>query len=102
MIRPPPNSPPFPHTPLFRSPRLSRPTSVKLCERLPCPCASEMASRGRCCRRQVQGLLFADASPDLFFALSDCRRVSRRSEEHTSELQSRPHLVCRLLLDTKH
>src|SRR5690554_7505443 len=24
-----------------------------------------------------------------------------RSEEHTSELQSRPHLVCRLLLDTK-
>src|SRR3989442_1944799 len=25
-----------------------------------------------------------------------------RSEEHTSELQSRPHLVCRLLLDKKH
>src|SRR3989442_4864800 len=25
-----------------------------------------------------------------------------RSEEHTSELQSRPHLVCRLLLETKH
>src|SRR3989442_8528624 len=28
-------------------------------------------------------------------------RVKRRSEEHTSELQSRPHLVCRLLLDKK-
>src|SRR5690554_7052406 len=27
--------------------------------------------------------------------------VSRRSEEHTSELQSRPHLVCRLLLEKK-
>src|SRR5436305_11854544 len=26
----------------------------------------------------------------------------RRSEEHTSELQSRPHLVCRLLLEKKH
>src|SRR3989442_6877169 len=26
-------------------------------------------------------------------------RALRRSEEHTSELQSRPHLVCRLLLD---
>src|SRR5690554_7153291 len=26
---------------------------------------------------------------------------SRRSEEHTSELQSRPHLVCRLLLEKK-
>src|SRR5690554_7131720 len=29
------------------------------------------------------------------------RRVSPRSEEHTSELQSRPHLVCRLLLEKK-
>src|SRR3989442_7467811 len=27
--------------------------------------------------------------------------VARRSEEHTSELQSRPHLVCRLLLEKK-
>src|SRR5690554_7382628 len=29
------------------------------------------------------------------------RRVDGRSEEHTSELQSRPHLVCRLLLEKK-
>src|SRR5690554_6987055 len=29
------------------------------------------------------------------------QRVSARSEEHTSELQSRPHLVCRLLLEKK-
>src|SRR3989442_3552167 len=29
------------------------------------------------------------------------RAVRRRSEEHTSELQSRPHLVCRLLLEKK-
>src|SRR5215813_15480577 len=29
------------------------------------------------------------------------RNPSRRSEEHTSELQSRPHLVCRLLLEKK-
>src|SRR5690554_7334860 len=29
------------------------------------------------------------------------RMKSRRSEEHTSELQSRPHLVCRLLLEKK-
>src|SRR5215813_14702964 len=28
-------------------------------------------------------------------------RRGRRSEEHTSELQSRPHLVCRLLLEKK-
>src|SRR3989442_11958616 len=41
----------------------------------------------------------------------DCRRRDccgsgppsrQRSEEHTSELQSRPHLVCRLLLEKKH
>src|SRR3989442_2590881 len=31
----------------------------------------------------------------------DLVRVRRRSEEHTSELQSRPHLVCRLLLEKK-
>src|SRR5215813_15499232 len=30
-----------------------------------------------------------------------CMTISRRSEEHTSELQSRPHLVCRLLLEKK-
>src|SRR5690554_7435397 len=29
------------------------------------------------------------------------RKVPLRSEEHTSELQSRPHLVCRLLLEKK-
>src|SRR5690554_7780956 len=30
-----------------------------------------------------------------------CRGYDTRSEEHTSELQSRPHLVCRLLLEKK-
>src|SRR5690554_7338333 len=34
-------------------------------------------------------------------ALGGCRDGYRRSEEHTSELQSRPHLVCRLLLEKK-
>src|SRR5690554_7388193 len=42
----------------------------------------------------------------LLQAVRPCRRnaqvtCSRRSEEHTSELQSRPHLVCRLLLEKK-
>src|SRR3989442_6127589 len=31
----------------------------------------------------------------------DYDRAERRSEEHTSELQSRPHIVCRLLLEKK-
>src|SRR5690554_2620895 len=30
-----------------------------------------------------------------------CKSFDERSEEHTSELQSRPHLVCRLLLEKK-
>src|SRR5690554_7125609 len=33
---------------------------------------------------------------------TDIGRWSGRSEEHTSELQSRPHLVCRLLLEKKN
>src|SRR5436309_8970124 len=43
--------------------------------------------RGACLRRS--GLVHA------------CRRRARRSEEHTSELQSRENLVCRLLLEKK-
>src|SRR3989442_3708022 len=34
-------------------------------------------------------------------ATSTCSAAPARSEEHTSELQSRPHLVCRLLLEKK-
>src|SRR5436305_8299184 len=33
--------------------------------------------------------------------LPGCSALRKRSEEHTSELQSRPHLVCRLLLEKK-
>src|SRR3989442_5102575 len=33
--------------------------------------------------------------------ISSCGPSAPRSEEHTSELQSRPHLVCRLLLEKK-
>src|SRR6202043_4294548 len=40
---------------------------------------------------------FAHHDPDLFLLIDR----NKRSEEHTSELQSRPHLVCRLLLEKK-
>src|SRR5690554_7027749 len=42
-------------------------------------------------------------SPLLLRTLISCKSLGsfRRSEEHTSELQSRPHLVCRLLLEKK-
>src|SRR5690348_17371764 len=41
------------------------------------------------------------AATRLYHAASIARRDSRRSEEHTSELQSPVHLVCRLLLEKK-
>src|SRR5690554_4804540 len=42
-----------------------------------------------------------DISDEIRADLGDMPELHRRSEEHTSELQSRPHLVCRLLLEKK-
>src|SRR5687768_17676289 len=73
MIRRPPRSTLFPYTTLFRSrpPRAAR----RACRR-----------PWRATRRQPH---------------ADEASRSSRSEEHTSELQSRLHLVCRLLLEKK-
>src|SRR5438874_11818504 len=75
MIRRPPRSTLFPYTTLFRS--LRRAVSK------PPLCCSE-------------ALRVRTATP--FFIV---RREGGRSEEHTSELQSRRDLVCRLLLEKK-
>src|SRR2546429_4038512 len=75
MIRRPPRSTLFPYTTLFRSPALGA--------RLVCPAAGARAARGL----GRAGILQQPAAG--------------RSEEHTSELQSRLHLVCRLLLEKK-
>src|SRR3989449_3137322 len=74
MIRRPPRSTLFPYTTLFRSPR------QEALARQPPPRVRPPA-RPRYRREAV--------------------RRPRRSEEHTSELQSRLHLVCRLLLEKK-
>src|SRR3712207_7926161 len=76
MIRRPPRSTLFPYTTLFRSG--GRPTSPRHAGQLPPRRADERAGAGR------------DDGPR-----------GRRSEEHTSELQSRQYLVCRLLLEKK-
>src|SRR2546422_3380957 len=73
MIRRPPRSTLFPYTTLFRS---RRPAGRGLVGRRP-------LGRGHTARLAPAG----DGDP--------------RSEEHTSELQSRLHLVCRLLLEKK-
>src|SRR5437660_2855571 len=72
MIRRPPRSTLFPYTTLFRSPK--------------------------------RGADAGDAGDFVDFAgraISARQRAVYRSEEHTSELQSRGHLVCRLLLEKK-
>src|SRR2546429_6067891 len=73
MIRRPPRSTLLPYTTLFRSHR-----------RLP---TSALAERG-----------IADAAK---LQAARAQEAQGRSEEHTSELQSRLHLVCRLLLEKK-
>src|SRR3712207_7620627 len=93
MIRRPPRSTLFPYTTLFRSrPRrvllhLVRPRkAVRPAEGLPRRGPAVREQRGR---------------PQPRPAVAQDRRREVRSEEHTSELQSRQYLVCRLLLEKK-
>src|SRR5207244_8228564 len=74
-IRPPPGSTLFPYTTLFRS------SPWVPCASLP-DCSTPTSTRSMPCRRS--------------------RWCRWRSEEHTSELQSPDHLVCRLLLEKKN
>src|SRR3712207_8916258 len=80
MIRRPPRSTLFPYTTLFRSPRASWRQVRDRQQWTQCP-------PPKLARRRLPW--------------SKRRSVSWRSEEHTSELQSRQYLVCRLLLEKK-
>src|SRR3712207_7005121 len=90
MIRRPPRSTLFPYTTLFRSGggAGSRSQHVR----------SQLHSRIRRVReRPISRRLLAAPRPSLAPGLDP----ASRSEEHTSELQSRQYLVCRLLLEKK-
>src|SRR3712207_8648877 len=85
MIRRPPRSTLFPYTTLFRS---------------------RVASRRYDGRRGLQPPTWTEhhsdgGRPDADHPPGDWQRRQARSEEHTSELQSRQYLVCRLLLEKK-
>src|SRR3712207_7687926 len=84
MIRRPPRSTLFPYTTLFRSSDLPRE---------PAACGRHAGAR-----REFRAGLRASGAPRRRRARS---AVGGRSEEHTSELQSRQYLVCRLLLEKK-
>src|SRR3712207_7852447 len=91
MIRRPPRSTLFPYTTLFRSERIT-PRRVRhgLVRRL---AAVDATALGRAGEHPAQRHVLADVSQPVALA--------SRSEEHTSELQSRQYLVCRLLLEKK-
>src|SRR2546422_3905512 len=90
MIRRPPRSTLFPYTTLFRSQKNGTLTAAEIADRIG-------LSKAPCWRRIKK--LQEDGVIKQTVALLDAR--SLRSEEHTSELQSRLHLVCRLLLEKK-
>src|SRR2546428_9808116 len=93
MIRHPPKSPLFPYTPLFRPPHRGIPPTAAV--RAP---ASGHAREPGDRLEQRLGHVVTDHRGRLQQALVLRRK---RSEEHTSELQSRSDLVCRLLLEKK-
>src|SRR3712207_8159297 len=86
MIRRPPRSTLFPYTTLFRS--QADPAQV---------------DAGALGHRELAARAHVDAQPLLVHPAGDggAEEGLRRSEEHTSELQSRQYLVCRLLLEKK-
>src|SRR3989442_6800242 len=86
MIRRPPRSTLFPYTTLFRS---HHPLGLEV----------EVPARVAAVRSREALVGHHDGGVD-FEMLKTVR--TNRSEEHTSELQSRPHLVCRLLLEKKN
>src|SRR3712207_8857680 len=89
MIRRPPRSTLFPYTTLFRSSLTVASASGSL--RLLC------RFRGPGASVRTLYTIVPDCQGGIFEMLSTCLR----SEEHTSELQSRQYLVCRLLLEKK-
>src|SRR5690348_17677759 len=88
MIRRPPRSTLFPYTTLFRSPSLLKAAVVR------------MPSRVSGHFTTMFLWIFASFLPSVSMAEYSVATTSR-SEEHTSELQSPVHLVCRLLLEKK-
>src|SRR5689334_24690707 len=84
MIRRPPRSTLFPYTTLFRS---ELPDSETICG----------------CNGVTKGTIISAIHEKGISTLAQLKQSTRasRSEEHTSELQSQFHLVCRLLLEKK-
>src|SRR3989442_4224589 len=97
MIRRPPRSTLFPYTTLFRS-NFSTDVAMHDIDSKPRENGNGKAPKKNASsnlRLAVTVMLSLLIGIAIFF-------ITPRSEEHTSELQSRPHLVCRLLLEKKN
>src|SRR2546421_9658928 len=102
MIRPPPRPTLFPYTPLSRSRRagVHRMTAGRVAV-----IGAGTMGHGIAYAAALAGfdVRLTDSKPDaLRFAMGRLNDLLARSEEHTSELQSRSDLVCRLLLEKKN
>src|SRR3712207_7641071 len=93
MIRRPPRSTLFPYTTLFRSRTPTADTSNCATAVRPSKTPSSLVMDKRPSWRHWRCQAPSTSKP--------ASLVRRRSEEHTSELQSRQYLVCRLLLEKK-
>src|SRR3712207_8933981 len=91
MIRRPPRSTLFPYTTLFRSVQEAMMTVRTITVTLPEMLALQLEAAARSSAQTMDAVVVQ--------ALE--RTVPPRSEEHTSELQSRQYIVCRLLLEKK-
>src|SRR3712207_7157145 len=99
MIRRPPRSTLFPYTTLFRSPvplGPPEPLGTHLHRG-----SDDLLRDSESFRRMVDTILRTPEQRDQAAALYAVTFWPWRSEEHTSELQSRQYLVCRLLLEKK-
>src|SRR3712207_8202405 len=102
MIRRPPRSTLFPYTTLFRSKDImiicaDGLTGIKESINVAFPNTEYQ----RCIVHQVRNTLKYVSYKDKKEFAADLKSIYLRSEEHTSELQSRQYLVCRLLLEKK-
>src|SRR2546422_7542799 len=100
MIRRPPRSTLFPYTTLFRSYQGIAVPLVDLRKRLSAPAPLREDTRTVILEWEGGKLgVIVDAVTEVLQVAAP--EITSRSEEHTSELQSRLHLVCRLLLEKK-
>src|SRR5690554_7507657 len=93
MIPPPPRSTLFPYTTLFRSKVIKKVVPSASFD------SKDISPFNK--SKYLKTMFSPKPVPSIFVTLPALKNRVNRSEEHTSELQSRPHLVCRLLLEKK-